>query len=98
MERSTASNGKRSVGAWVAQLVERLTLGSGSGRDLLVHETEPRLRLCTDSVEPAWESLSPSLSAPPPLSSLPKQINLLPWDRAGESWTAAVLTGGTSRS
>ena len=25
---------------------------------------KPRIRLCTDSTEPAWDSLSPSLSLP----------------------------------
>ena len=39
-------------GAWVAQLVKRPTLDLGSGRDLVVRETEPRVGL----------SLSPSLS------------------------------------
>ena len=35
---------------------------------LMVHEFEPRVQLCTDNVEPAWDYLSPSLSAlPPPL-------------------------------
>ena len=28
----------------------------------MVHEFEPHLELCADSVEPAWDSLSPSLS------------------------------------
>ena len=49
-----------------AQFVDLLTLGFGSGRDLTVCEFEPRVRLCADSAEPAWDSLSPSLSAPPP--------------------------------
>ena len=39
-------------GAWVAQSVERPTLDFGSGRDLMVGEIEPRVRLCADSVEP----------------------------------------------
>ena len=41
----------------------------GSGYDLMVHEFEPCIRLCIDSVEPAWDSLSlpPSLYSPPPL-------------------------------
>ena len=52
-------------GAWVAQLNKRLILGFGSGHDLAVCETEPRLRLCADSEEPAWDSLSTApLSAP----------------------------------
>ena len=53
----------------MAQSVKRLTLGFGSGHDLMVCEFKPRGRLCADNVEPAWDSLSPSLSAPP-LSAL----------------------------
>ena len=53
-------------GAWVAQPVKRLTLGFGSGHDLTVHEFKPRIGLHADSVEPAWDSLSVSLSLPPP--------------------------------
>ena len=32
-------------GAWVAQSVKHLTLGFGSHHDLMVHETEPHIRL-----------------------------------------------------
>ena len=35
-----------------------------SGRDLTVHEFEPHIGLCTDSTDPASDSLSPSHSAP----------------------------------
>ena len=45
-------------GGWVTQLVKRLTLDFGSGHDLTVFEFEPHVRLCTDSVEPSWDSLS----------------------------------------
>ena len=45
----------------MAQLVKRLTLDFGSGHDLTVHGFEPRVGLCADSAEPAWESLSLSL-------------------------------------
>ena len=38
--------------AWVAQSVKHLTLGFGSGHDLMVHEFEPHIRLCVDSSEP----------------------------------------------
>ena len=49
----------------MAPSVKRPTLGFGSGHDLLVHEFEPCVRLhATLSTEPAWDSLSPSLSAP----------------------------------
>ena len=54
-------------GAWVAQLVKCLTLGFGSGHDLMVRGTEPYVWFCTDSVELAQDSLSSSLSARPPL-------------------------------
>ena len=50
-------------GAWVAQLVEHLTLGFPSGHDLTVHEFELSVKLCADSAESAWDSVSPSLSA-----------------------------------
>ena len=49
---------------WMAPSVKHLTLDFGSGHDLMVHEFEPRIELCTDSVEPAWDSLSPPLSPP----------------------------------
>ena len=48
----------QSVRAWVA-------LDFGSGRDLVVHGIEPHVGLCAGSAEPAQDSLSPSLSAPP---------------------------------
>ena len=62
------------IGAtWVAQLVKRPTLYFGSGHDLSFCEMEPCIRLCTDSGEPAWDSLSPSLSLCPPPAK--KKIN-----------------------
>ena len=48
----------------MAQSVKCLALDSGSGHDLTVDEFKPRVGLCTDSEKPAWDSLSPSLSAP----------------------------------
>ena len=48
--------------------MEHLTLDFGSGRDLAIQEIEPGVRLCTDGVEPAWDSLSLSLSAFPLLT------------------------------
>ena len=53
-------------GAWVVQSVKHLTLDLGSGCDLMVSD-KPRVRLCTDSVEPAWDSLSLSLCPSPAL-------------------------------
>ena len=57
----------------VAQSVECPTLDFSSGHDLVVREFEPHVGLCTDSVGPAWDSLSPSLSAPPLLVSARNQ-------------------------
>ena len=54
-----------SQGAWVAQLVEHLTLDFGSGHDLMVHEFEPCVRLCADCL---LGILYPSLSVPPLLA------------------------------
>ena len=48
----------------VAQLVMHPTPDFSSGHDLTVCGIEPHIGLYTDSVEPAWDSLSPSLSAP----------------------------------
>ena len=45
-------------------MVKHLTLDFSSGHDLTVHEIfemEPHVRFYTDSVEPAWESVSLSL-------------------------------------
>ena len=55
-------------GAWVAQSVKNLTLDLGSGNDLMVHETEPHVGLCTNGAELAWDSLSLPLSLPLPCS------------------------------
>ena len=49
-------------GTWEDPWVKRLTLDLSSGHDLIVHGIEPHVRLCTDSMEPAWDSLSLSLS------------------------------------
>ena len=50
----------------MAQSVKLLILDFGSSHNLAVGEFEPRVGLCTDSAEPAWDTLSPSLSATPP--------------------------------
>ena len=52
----------------MAPLVMRLTLDFSAGRDLAVREIEPRVRLCVDGTEPAWDSLSSPLSAPTALT------------------------------
>ena len=41
------------LGAWVAQLVKDPTLDFGSGHGLTVHEINPQVILCTDSIVPA---------------------------------------------
>ena len=49
------------VCAWVAQSVKCPIPDLGSGHRLMVHEFEPHVRLRVDSVEPAWDPLSPFL-------------------------------------
>ena len=49
----------------MAHLVKRPALDFGSGHDLTFCEIKPHIRLLADHSEPAWDSLSPSLSAPP---------------------------------
>ena len=67
-------------GAWVAQSVERLTLGSG--HDLAVSEFESRVGVCADSSEPgACFRFCVSLSLCPSLSKmcLPKMSIMPKW-------------------
>ena len=45
-------------GPWVTQLVERPALNFSSGPALTVREIKPRIGLCADSAEPAWDSHS----------------------------------------
>ena len=47
----------------MALSIKHPTLGFSTGHDLTVCEIEPQVGLCTDSVEPAWDSVSPPLSA-----------------------------------
>ena len=51
----------------MALSVKCLTLDLGSGHDLMVPQFELCIRACIDTAESAWDSLSPSLPAPPPL-------------------------------
>ena len=51
-------------GTWVVWSVEHPNLDLGSGHDLTFCEIKPRVRVFPDSAEPAWDSLSPFLSAP----------------------------------
>ena len=57
-------------GTWVAQLVKCPTLGH---HDLTVREIKPHIGNCADSVEPAWDSLPPSLSLADPPAPLLSQ-------------------------
>ena len=54
-------------GAWVVQLVKYPTLESGSSHNC---EMETRVKLCAESKEPDWVSLSPCLSLSLSLSPL----------------------------
>ena len=38
---------------WMAQSVKCLTLGFGSGHDLMICEFQCHVKLCTDGVDPA---------------------------------------------
>ena len=60
-------------------LVRHLALDFISGHDLMVHGIKPHAGLCISSTEPAWDSPSPSLSAPPLLMLPPSlsKINIL---------------------
>ena len=50
----------------MVQLVKHPILDFGSGHDLTVHEIEPHVEFCADSVESAWDSFP--LFLPLPLS------------------------------
>ena len=66
-------------GTRVAQSVKHPTLDLSSAHDLMVRESEPRVGLCANSTESAWDSLTPSLSLPLPqlhMLSLSKYINI----------------------
>ena len=60
----------------MAHFVKRPTLAFGSACDLMVRGMEPRAGLCVDSVEPAWDSLFPSLSLPLPCELSLSKINV----------------------
>ena len=45
-------------GTWAAQSVKHSTLHFGSGRELMVCEFGPHIRIHADSAEPAWDPLS----------------------------------------
>ena len=90
-------------GTWVSQLVKRPTLDFSSGQDLRVLGFEPCARLCTNSVEPAWDSLSPSLCpspAPSLVLTLSKQIKLKKKKRGTilECMRGALVESGEANS
>ena len=61
----------------MAESVEHPTLDFGSGHDLTGCEFKSRIGFCTDSVEPAWDSLSMPISHLCGLSlSLSLKINI----------------------
>ena len=49
---------------WLSRLSVQVMISSG--HDLTVCELKPHMGLRADGSEPAWDSLSPSLSVPPP--------------------------------
>ena len=56
----------------MAWLVKCLTFDFSLSHDLTACEFEPHVRLYGDGVEPAWDTLSPSLSSHPSIKlSLP---------------------------
>ena len=69
-------------GTWVAQSVKCLTLDFNSDHDLAVRELEPHIRLCADSTESAWDSLSLSVSPSVSLSVCPSPTRALACTRA----------------
>ena len=54
----------------MARFVKRPILDFGLGHDFMVPEVESCFGLCADVAEPAWDSLSPCLSAPLPVHAL----------------------------
>ena len=60
----------------MSQSVKHQILDLSSGHGLRVCEFKPHDRLCADSEEPAWDSVSPSLSACPPAYSLSLSLSL----------------------
>ena len=71
-----------SRGTWVVHSVKHLTYYFSSGHDLVVCRFKSCIGLCADSMEPAWDSPSPSLSASASVSlsasaSLPLSHNLV---------------------
>ena len=60
---------------WVAQLVKP-ELDLGSGHDLMACGFKPHIGLCANSLEPVWDSVSPSAPSPLALHIYQKQIKI----------------------
>ena len=61
---------KMGIEGHVGGLVKWLTFGFSSGPDLTICGIKAHVGLHADSMESAWDSVSPSLSAPPCSHSL----------------------------
>ena len=83
---------KHELGAWMAQWIEHLDLDMGSGHDLAVVGWGPELGSVL-SVEPVWDSLSPSLSAPPLLTHSLK-INKNKFQNKQKTWASQRAARG----
>ena len=62
----------------MAQSVKSQTLNFGSGHDLIVGEIKPSIELCAEGMEPAWDSISLSLSLSLPHSRAGEPVRSLP--------------------
>ena len=74
MDQSVFKTLRWGVPGWLSQL-KHLALDLGSGHHLAVHGFGPHVRLCADSVEPAWDSLPLSLLFPACALFLSLKIN-----------------------
>ena len=89
---------KSNINFWtLAQSVGRLAFDFGSAYDLTIRDIKPCIGLCADSVEPAWDS--PSLSLSPPHSHtlflrIKKKYSVI---LTGEAHYYPLFTNGTLR-
>ena len=86
----TAQKGISGEPAWLSWLSVRLLVSAQVMISWFVSSSP--LGLCADSTEPAWDSLSPSLSAPPPACSL-KIRNLKKIKKKKKKAAAAAVAG-----
>ena len=80
----------------MAQSVKHLTLDFGSGHDLTVREMKTHVGLCTDSTEPAWDSLFPSFSAPSLFTPARSLLLSLKINKLRGTWVAQSVKRLTS--